>query len=538
MGIRMRGGCARALLGLLALPGLAHAQTPAQTPAQPQAQQSQAQQTQPQQTQPQTPPAPPEALVAYFAQVRQAEAIQDPEQQCLAYPDLPDNAWPAGAAQTRCLLTRASPLPLAEIESRLAAPDGGAWLEQRLNAMLDANADPRERDRISSVFDPFDGGERAGSVATLWLRQMPESPFALTAMGKHRAAQGWTARGTQYAYKISDAQLQRMRQLFSGAALLLSDALKREPRLTPACVALAEIGRQSSDALQQESLAKCLRADPISYFVVWEWMNGAMPKWGGSMEAMNMVAAYIRQHGPENPMLYSLLSQPLGYEASQMDKYADGQEGFVAASRAGPGARMMTNAGHAYWAKDDPWMALVYWSQALRFWPKDTELRGWRGRGLYQVRDYEWALKDLLPATAADSSDLELQFFTGSTLLALGRSEESRPYLLRAQKLPRFQLAALERYCYTWANTWEGLKTRQARDCTAALVKQVPTHGGYWGWRYSVLSASRDEGWVEAAGQFLLHADPKDPRQQSLKKDLLASGVQPARSGGGKQVKP
>lgn len=511
----MRGGCARALFGLLAMPGLVQAQAQAQTP-----------------------PAQPEALVAYFAQVRQAEAIQDPEQRCLAYPDLPDNAWPAGAAQARCLLVRAPPLPLAEIESRLATADGGAWLEQHLDEMLDANADPRERDRIFHVFDPFDASEHAGSVATLWLRQMPESPFALTAMGKHRAAQGWASRGTQYAYKISDAQLQRMRQLFAGAAPLLSDALKREPRLTPACVALAEIGRQSSDALQQAALAKCLQADPLSYYVVWEWMNGAMPKWGGSMDAMNAVAAYIRQHGPENPMLYSLLSQPLGYEASQMDKYADGQEGFVAASRAGPGARMMTNAGYSYWAKNDPWMALVYWSQAMRFWPDDMEVRGMRGRALHYVRDNAWAVKDLLPAAAADSNDLEVQYATGSALLRLGRLEESRPYLLRAQKLPGHQLGALERYCYTWIRSRESSKTKQARDCTAALVSQAPTQGLYWGWRYTVLSASRDESWVEAAGQFLLYADPKDPRQQSLKKDLLASGVQPASAGDAKQVKP
>ncbi|KAF1717660.1 hypothetical protein CSC74_01675 [Pseudoxanthomonas yeongjuensis] len=505
------------LLGLLALPGLAQAQA---------------------QAQPRTPPAPPEALIAYFAQVRQAEVIQDPEQRCLAYPDLPDNAWPAGAAQSRCLTVRAPVLPLAEIESRLATADGGAWLEQRLDEMLDANDEPRERDRIFAVLNLFDASERAGSVATLWLRQMPQSPFALTAMGKHRAAQGWASRGTQYVYKTSDAQLQRMRQLFAGAAPLLSDALEREPRLTPACVALAEIGRQSSDTLQRSALEQCLQADPLSYYVVWEWMNSATPKWGGSMEAMDMVAAYIRQRGPENPTLYSLLSQPPGYEASLMDKYADGQEGFVAASRAGPGAYMMSKAGYAYWAKDDPWMALVYWSQAMRFWPDDMEVRGMRGRALHHVRDYAWAVKDLLPAAAADGSDLELQYATGSTLLELRRFEESRPYLLRAQKQPGRQLAALERYCFTWINYWEGLKTKQARDCTAALVSQVPTHGEYWGWRYTTLSASRDERWVEAAGQFLLYANPRDPRQQALKKDLLASGVQPAKSGSGKRGNP
>jgi tetratricopeptide (TPR) repeat protein len=509
MGIRMRDGCARALLGLLALPVLARAQLP-----------------------------PPEALATYFAQARQAENIQDPEQRCLAYPDLPGNEWPAGAAASRCLNLRASVVPLAEIESRLATAEGGAWLEQRLTQMLDVNNEPLERDRIYYVFDPFDASERAGNIATRWLRQMPESPFALTAMGKHRAAQGWESRGGQYVYKTSKAQLQRMQQLFAGAAPLLSDALEREPRLTPACLVLAEIGRQSSDALQQAALAKCLQADPDSYFVVWEWMTGAMPKWGGSMEAMDLVAAYVRQHGPVNPMLYSLLSQPLGYEALQKPKYVDGLEGYLAASRAGPGAKMMTNAGYAYWLQYDPWMALVYWSQALRFWPGDMEVRGMRGRALNYVMDYEAGLKDLLPAAAADASDLEVQYSTGEALLMLGRPLESRPYLLRAQKQPGRELEALERYCFTWISTWEGAGTKQARDCTASLVRRVPDLGRYWGWRYMSLTASRDEGWVEAAGKFLLHADSRDPEQQRLKKDLLAAGVEPATSGAAKRMKP
>lgn len=531
-----------AAFGLLTSPAWAQEQVQARTPAQMQAQiQAKIEaQTQPQtsaQLRPQN--KPPEALAAYFAQVRQAETLQDPEQRCLAYPDLPGNEWPEGAARMRCATVRESPLPLAEIETRLATADGAAWLEQRLETLLDANySDPRQHDRIFHVFAVFNADARAGDVASQWLRQMPHSPFALTAMGKHRAAQGWNSRGSAYVSKTSEAQLKRMSQLFAGAVPLLTEALEREPRLTPACVALAEIGRQSSDALQKQALAQCLSADPRSYYVVWEWMNAAMPKWGGSMKAMNAVGAYITQHGPENPTLYSLLSQPLGYEASQKDTYLEGLEGFVAASRAGPGARMMADAGRAYSAQNDPWMALVYWSQALRFWPGEQEVLALRGRTLGYVQEYEWALKDLLPAAAGDPADLELQFGVGASLLALSRLEEARPYLLRARKQPGRELQALERYCFSYVNFTDSWDTPQARECTAALVKQQPTYGVYWAWRYQVLSASRDERWVEAAGQFLLYAKSNDPWQRSLKKNLLASGVQPAKSGAGKQAQP
>lgn len=494
-------------------------------------------------------PKPPEALAAYFAQVRQAEQITDPEKRCLAYPDLPGNQWPAGAAEWRCLMLRAPVLPLEEIEARLATPDGAAWLEQRLEALLEANYnDPRERDRLFPVFNLFDSSERAGNIATLWLRQMPQSPFALTAMGKHRAAQGWDARGGAYISKTSEAQLKRMSQLFAGAAPLLAEALEREPRLTPACLALAGIGRQSSDALQQQALAQCLSADPASYDVVWEWMTAAMPKWGGSLRAMNQVGAHVLQHGPENPKLYSLLAEPPGYEAAQMDTYAEGREGFVAASRAGPGARMMTSAGRAYWAKDDSWTALVYFSQALRFWPRSQEVGRLRGVVLQQLGDYAWALEDLLPTVAADSEDtntdadmdirMDAQYAIGHALLSLNRIEESRPYFLRARQHPAHELNALENYCFTYVYTAEAAGTQQARDCTAELVKRRPSHAMSWFWRYQALVAARDERWVEAAGQFVLHADPNDSWQQSVKKEMLAGGVQPARSVGEKQAKP
>jgi tetratricopeptide (TPR) repeat protein len=513
----MRFGCAVVVLGWLALPASAQeARVQARAASKP-----------------------PEALAAYFAEVRRAEQTADPVERCQAYPDLPGNQWPAGAAEWRCLMLRPPALSLEEIESRLATPDGGAWLEQRLEALLEAHyKDPRERDRLFQVLQLFDSSERAGNIAMRWLRQMPQSPFALTAMGKHRAAQGWNARGGEYVSKTSAAQLKRMNQLFAGATPLLADALEREPRLTPACEALAEIGRQSSNALKQQALTQCLSADPASYNVVWEWMTAAMPKWGGSLQAMNKVGAYVVQHGPENPTLYSLLAEPPGYEAAQMDTYSEGEAGFVAASRAGPGARMMTSAGRAHWIKNDPWMALMYFSQALRFWPQSSEVRVLRGRVLHELGDFTWALEDLQPSAAEDPENLQVQYAIGDALLSLNRIEESRPYLLRAQKLPSHESAALESYCFTWVYTQESVGTQQARDCTAELVKRKPDHAISWLWRYQALAAARDERWVEAAGQFMLHADPDDSWQQSVKKGMLASGLLPASPGGEKAAKP
>ena len=44
---------------------------------------------------------PPAEYAAYVAAVRKADAITDPLQRCLAYPDLPGNTWMPGAAKAR-----------------------------------------------------------------------------------------------------------------------------------------------------------------------------------------------------------------------------------------------------------------------------------------------------------------------------------------------------------------------------------------------------------------------------------------------------
>lgn len=473
---------------------------------------------------------PPAELASYFEQVREAEKIADRERRCLAYPDLPGNRWPEGAAAGRCVRSMQEVgFSLDELHALLADVDGAARLEAQMQALLEAHyGDPRQRDRIFMVFDRFDGGVEAGAVAAAWLRKAPRSPFAMTAMGSHRADQGWDARGGAYVAKTSAPQLQRMGQKFAGAIPLLVEALELEPRLTPACHALAKIGRMSSDSLQQHWLTHCLRVDPLSYTLVWEWMTSAMPKWGGSPSAMTVVAAYIRKHGVENPALYSLLAEPPGYEASVADTYKEGREGFVAASRAGPGAAMMRDAGRASWAIDEsPWTAVMYFSQALRFWPDQLRIRGWRGRSLADAGQYQWALEDLLPAVASAPDDLSLQLATGASLMMLDRLTAARPHLKRALKLEGRENDALARYCYTFIGVPGGAETREARDCTAKLVKLAPTVGAFWGWRYQALMATQDEGWPDAAAKFIRHADRSDPEQMLLRKYLLEAGVEP-----------
>ena len=68
---------------------------------------------------------PPAQYASYFAAVRNADAIVDPLQRCLAYPDLPDNTWATGIAKARCtMFLTPSRHTLDEIGKLVVQPNG------------------------------------------------------------------------------------------------------------------------------------------------------------------------------------------------------------------------------------------------------------------------------------------------------------------------------------------------------------------------------------------------------------------------------
>ena len=66
--------------------------------------------------------SPPPRYAAYFNAVRNADAIEDPERRCLAYPDLPGNVWGRGAGKARCALLRFPEWTFGDVRARVDAP--------------------------------------------------------------------------------------------------------------------------------------------------------------------------------------------------------------------------------------------------------------------------------------------------------------------------------------------------------------------------------------------------------------------------------
>ena len=119
----------------------------------------------------------------FLQQARAADASKDPLQRCLAFPDFPDNQWPAQAAAQYCDWNFGPRPTLADIRKLLDAGDVQG-LDKRyaeLQALHQGHADFSER--IHSAIDIFDSSYESGALSKRWLELAPDSPYAMAARG-------------------------------------------------------------------------------------------------------------------------------------------------------------------------------------------------------------------------------------------------------------------------------------------------------------------------------------------------------------------
>lgn len=454
---------------------------------------------------------------SYIASARRAEQVADAEQRCLQYPDVPGNQWPEGAAIARCALLRKPLLSIDAISGLLDQEGGARELERRYATLLEAHyADPAQREQIFVSFKVFDGSAASGKVAQVWRDAAPESAYAAFALGRHHAQQGWTARGQKLGKDTSRAQLDEMTRHFAAAVPLLLEAMRREPRLSPACVEATAIGRMSSDELQQAALAQCLDADPASYHLVLEWIFQAQPKWGGSLDALRQVVAYAAARIKQNPMLGALLAQHAGYEPMEDPEWKTSREALLSAAMIAPDHGYLGESGIAHGVLRDPWPSIAYSMQALRF--RENPRYAYRlAKELNGVREHASALRHAEQAAALEPENGRYHYELGRTRMFLEGQRAARPSFRRAMEDPDVREDAALMWCQTFSARRE---TSEALACTKMLVTDYPEAGESWRLRASALGAAGDSGLYDAIDRFLATMDvQRYPFQASWAED-------------------
>jgi len=381
----------------------------------------------------------------FLVKARAADAIADPLQRCLAYPDVPGNQWPAQAAAQHCDWNFGPVPSLAQVRQLLDAKDVQG-LEQRyaqLQALHQGHADFSER--IHKAIDIFDSSYDAGSLSKRWLELAPDSPYALAARGTFYMHMGWAARGTKWMSETPKEQVEQMQAHFAKAVELLQAALKKEPRLMPAHAALVNIG--ANGELDEEAVfAAAVKADPGCTELMEERMRALEPRWGGSYEAMAALDHQLEPMLAMRPLL-NLARADIFDDIHDVLTDADRHEEARAA--VAPGLPLTTHpmvyedmAESLSYKKDateaERWQMLSYWVAASRFRPGKAWDARQRGRAFLLVaNDAPAAAQSLEYAIAQEPGEAFGHYLYGATLGRLGRYDEAEREYLLAMKEPK-----------------------------------------------------------------------------------------------------
>jgi tetratricopeptide (TPR) repeat protein len=435
--------------------------------------------------------------------------------QCLAAPDLPDNKWPKNAGKARCWLSLPQSPSLRDVAAMLREPDGTLKLDRLYAEILEAHyKDPAHRDSLFRAYSDF-GTPQGRLLATEWMAKAPGSEFARLAKGEAALGAAWEARGNAFSDKTSDAQFESMTEQLKLAVPSLLTALHDEPRLSPACVDLMNIGDMVGDAgLRAAAAQHCTKVDPFSLNVNSMLLEAADPRWGGSFDAIDRVIEQIRLREKDSPMLASLLAKGIGRRAYMPFNDDINLVPIVheldRAALTAPDPFYIDRAGLAYEQAGNRPKALVYYSQALRFAPDEASFLIHRAQLRATMGDHTHALEDARRAAiqpddcgCKDDANLALVFRD------LFRIDDERAELLKAEKQPKNRLWALTTMCQTYIAN--GFDSEHGLPCTKQLAEEFPDDSEAMYLRALTLYIVHDPAAAEFDARFRKVADPSVP---------------------------
>jgi len=432
---------------------------------------------------------------------------------CLAAPDLPGNQWPKDAGKARCWLSLPQEPSLKDIAATLKEADGTLKLDRRYAEILAEHyKDPVHRDSFFRAYKDFETPE-GQLLAEEWMTKSPGSQFARLAKGEAALGAAWKARGNAFAEKTSDAQFEGMTEQLKLAVPSLLVALRDEPRLSPACVDLMDIGNMVGDAKLRTAAAQhCTKIDPLSWTVNSMLLTVADPRWGGSFDAIDREVEQIRLRERNSPMLASLLAKGIGRRAympvNDDDHLAPIAQELDRAALAGPDVFYIDRAGLAAEQAGNLPKALVYYSQALRFAPDEADFLIHRAQLEAKMYDAVLAYKDAQHAAiqpddcgCKDDASIALVFRT------LLRIDDERAELLKVEKQPKNRKWALTTMCQSYLQYY-GSDSEHTLPCTKQLAEEFPDDSGALYLRALTLYIVHDPGAAAFDARFRKVADP------------------------------
>lgn len=139
-----------------------------------------------------------------------------------------------------------------------------------------------------------------------WVRQKPDSVFALLVRGAHGTRWAWQARSSRRADEVDDAAFAEFFRRLQLAEADLESAQRLDPdSALPAALSIPVLmGLQADDDHKRATFGRAITRAPTLLSAHRAMLNAHCAKWGGSDEAM---FAFARRHAVASPELRVLL---------------------------------------------------------------------------------------------------------------------------------------------------------------------------------------------------------------------------------------
>lgn len=474
------------------------------------------------------------SVYAFLAAAKKAEAISDPLQRCLAYPDPPGSHWTPVTVRAYCRY-RTYPVMSYEEVRGLLQQGQYAELDRRLAAMLqDKLTKPDQAGVMDRAYDTwFNRGDlELRPLLENWKRAMPKSAFAYTASGLSNFGMGKQARGGKYMQDTPAGNVEAMHRLVERAGEDLQHAIALDPRMTPAYAALIDASDYGlGDAALVRGRTEGLRVDPANFAIYNSLMFVAQPKWGGSLAQMTQTAREAAAHASKNPLLLLLREKELAYENDIDDDSCDVPQRFERYSVVFDEAavsQQLYNAGYQAESCGHLELSTVYFSEALRFYPEEDDVRFHRSYNLNEFDESAWATSE---------ADFLLRKEPGNAhyLVARAYGYQSQNDYPNAEKDYRAAMA-LDPSDGEAVAKLAGLYMNDMQDWDKAwsladhAIKVFPDNPYGWLLRAQIQERQPRNGMKETADYFQAHFDTTPDLHKSLLKMRAEQALEEGRS--------
>jgi tetratricopeptide (TPR) repeat protein len=387
---------------------------------------------------------------------------------------------------------------------------------------------PSARGLLDRTFDQdFDGSFEVREVLDAWKRTSPKSAFAYAASGFAYEQMAHKARGSGYMQDTPVSNVESMNRLLQRADADLRQAIALNPKVTPTYTAMIDAGGLAlGRAYSMDAARRGLTVDPANYSMYSSLMWFAEPKWGGSLRAMNDIAAKAQTHRSENPLMVLQLSKEPSYDKLDNCDCHSVQElaTYPAMFDQVSVAQEMLFAAYAAEASHHTELSVVYFSEALRFDPDLPDARLHRIFNLSNFDESKWAVDEadrMVKLAPQDEDPIKARAYSYEMLGDYKHAEQDMQTLLSINPGEESVLMELGSMYVNWTHEWDKAWATDSR-----IIQAYPNEPFGWMLRATIQQQQPRAGLRDTIDYFAAHFDTNPGGHETLLKMRASLALQ------------